>query len=141
MNTDLQRRHRVFGWWSLVFFVSLGLVLEALHGFKIGWYLDLSNETRRHLMTLGHAHGTLVALVNLAFAATPAAAEATPPRPVKVASACLIAAGLLLPIGFLLGGLAPSGGDPGLAIVGVPIGAAALLLAALLTAIAVTKGR
>ena len=38
--TDTTReahRHLRVGWWSLVVFVAMGLVLEAMHGLKIGW--------------------------------------------------------------------------------------------------------
>ena len=44
---SLTRRHIRVGWWSLLVFLSLGIVLETLHGFKIGWYLDTSSATRR----------------------------------------------------------------------------------------------
>ncbi len=46
-NADYMRLHLRFGWWSLLVFLLLGLVLETLHGFKIGWYLDVSNSIRR----------------------------------------------------------------------------------------------
>lgn len=145
MTTDadsiLARRHRAAGWWFLVVFVSLGLALEMLHGFKAGWYLDLSNETRRHLLTLAHAHGTLLALVNLAFATLPPRLLGGPSARIRVASACLVAAQILLPAGFLLGGLWPAGGDPGLGIAAVPVGAAALLAGALLTALSLRDDR
>ncbi|MFQ5556715.1 MAG: hypothetical protein ACE5GB_04305, partial [Acidimicrobiales bacterium] len=64
------QRHFRFGWWSLLLFLTLGIALETLHGLKIGWYLNVSNQTRRLLWTLSHAHGTLLALVHIAFAAT-----------------------------------------------------------------------
>lgn len=144
MNTDaesrLARLHRAAGWWSLVLFVSLGFGLEMLHGFKAGWYLDLSNETRRHLLTLAHAHGTLLALVNLAFATLPPRLLDEPGAKVRAASTFLLAAQLLLPAGFFLGGLEPVGGDPGLGIAAVPVGAAALLLGVLLTALSLRDG-
>ena len=63
-------RHLVFGWWCLLLFLFVGIGLEAMHGFKIGWYLDVSNETRRLMWRLGHAHGVLLSLVNIAFAHT-----------------------------------------------------------------------
>ena len=66
----LTKRHLRFGWWALLIFLSLGLVLEGLHGFKVGYYLKVSSETRRLMWTLAHAHGTLLALVNIAFAFT-----------------------------------------------------------------------
>ena len=61
-------RHLRFGWWALTVYVCLGIVLETMHGFKIGWYLDVGNETRRLMFTLGHFHGTMLALVNVALA-------------------------------------------------------------------------
>src|SRR5882757_6559314 len=66
----LIRRHLRFGWWTLLIFLTAGLALEALHGLKIGAYLNVSNETRRLMWTLAHAHGTLLGLVHLGFAAT-----------------------------------------------------------------------
>jgi len=125
-GSDPVRRHLVFGWTSLLAFALLGLVLESMHGFKIGWYLDVGHETRRLLLTLAHAHGVLIALVNLAFAATwrgLADASAMP----RLASPCLLAAGVLMPAGFLLGGLVVYDGDPGLGIFLLPLGASLLV--------------
>jgi hypothetical protein len=126
-TTTLVARHLRIGWWSLAVFLSLGIGLEALHGFKLGWYLDVSNATRRLLLTLAHVHGTLLALVHLAFASTLTLRAPVPLPRAPLASACLIGAGIALPTGFLLGGLWPWGGDPGLGIVLVPVGAALLL--------------
>lgn len=127
--------HLRLGWLWLAVFVAVGLGLEALHGMKIGAYLDLSQAPRRHMWTLAHAHGTLVGLVHLGLAATlharPALAAA---RAGRLASRCLIAAGVLLPLGFALGGLWTFGGDPGLGVLLVPPGGVLLLLAAVLVA-------
>ena len=127
-NTRYVFRHLRFGWWSLLLFLSLGLALEVMHGFKIGWYLDTDQETRRHLMTLAHAHGVLLALVQVAFAATLALLPGLDARGCRRASPCLMAGGLLMPAGFLLGGLFPYGGDPGLGVFLVPPGALLVLL-------------
>ena len=47
MNDDQSRdvralctRHLRFAWWSLLCFVILGITLEALHAFKIGWSVE-----------------------------------------------------------------------------------------------------
>jgi hypothetical protein len=117
-------RNLRFGWWSLLVFLSLGGVLETLHGFKVGWYVDVGNEMRRLMFTLAHAHGTALALVNIVAGLTARSVENFPLR--RPASFCLIWAGLLFPLGFFLGGLVTYGGDPGLGIWLVPI--AALLL-------------
>ena len=131
------RRHLVFGWWGLLLYLTLGLVLEALHGFKIGFYLDVEQSTRRLMWTLAHAHGTLLALVNLAFALT---VERVPwsPGVLRLASRCLFAATLLMPLGFLLGGIDIRGGDPGLGIGLVALGGLILLVGVLAVARGVT---
>jgi len=134
------RRHLRIGWWMLLISLSLGIVLESLHGFKVGWYLDVTNETRRLLWTLAHAHGTLLGLLHIAFAATLGVGGLSSWR-CRLTSVCLIAAGVLLPGGFFLGGFGIQGGDPGLGILLVPAGAAALLCGVLLMAIALTIRR
>lgn len=131
------RRHLRFGWWGLLVFLTLGISLEALHGFKVRLYLDASNETRRLMWTLAHAHGTLLALVNLAFGATLAHIPAWSPGVRTLTSRLLMAASLMLPAGFLLGGVFIHGGDPGLGILLVPLGALLLFPAVLLTARAI----
>jgi uncharacterized membrane protein len=113
-----------FGWWSLLVFLSLGGILETLHGFKIGWYVDVGNETRRLMFTLAHAHGTLLALVNIAAGLTVRMVERFTLRP--SVSFALIWAAILLPGGFFLGGIVIYDGDPGLGVWLVPIGAALL---------------
>jgi hypothetical protein len=128
------RRHSRFGWWALAAFATMGLTLEALHGFKVGAYLDASNETRRLMWTLAHAHGMLIALVNVVYGLALNAGRGASP----FTSRSLIAAGLLMPLGFFLGGIGHYGGDPGLGIVLVPPGA--LLLIAALVAIAIDAG-
>jgi hypothetical protein len=130
----LVSRHLRVGWWSLLLFLSLGLLLEVLHGFKVGLYLDTSNHTRRLMWTLAHAHGTLLALVQIAFAVTVQHLPLWEARLRGFASACLIGAGILIPSGFFLGGMVAYAGDPGLGILLVPMGAVLLFLAVLLTA-------
>jgi hypothetical protein len=129
----LALRHLRFGWWSLLVFLTLGLVLEAFHGFKTPLYLDVSNHTRRLMWTLAHAHGTLLGLVHVAFGASLPYTTVWEPRQRAFASTCLTGAGLLMPLGFFLGGLIIHGGDPSLGIVLVPVGALLLLLAGALT--------
>src|SRR5918911_173657 len=94
------RRHLRFGWWSVLGFATFGVVLESLHGFKIGAYLDVSNETRRLMWTLAHAHGTLLGLVHVLFGLTIATFPELSARNVRFISRSLIAASVLLPGGF-----------------------------------------
>jgi hypothetical protein len=127
-------RHLRFGWWSLLVFLSLGIALDAMHGFKLGWYLDTVNETRRLMFTLAHAHGTLLGLVHLGFAASVRALPGWTAASRARASNLFLAGGVLLPLGFLLGGIVVYDGDPGLGVLLTPIGAGCLLAAVLLTA-------
>jgi hypothetical protein len=134
LRRRLARRHHRLGWWALLVFLSVGIVLETLHGFKIGFYLDPANRTRRLMWTLGHAHGTLLALVNIAFAAGLTQLGAWNERRLKLGSFFLLDALVLLPAGFLLGGVNPSEVDPSPGVLLVPIGALFLLAAVALIA-------
>ena len=117
----------------------MGIFLEALHGFKLKWYLGVDAETRRFMWTLAHTHGTLLSLVHIAFANTAAKFFTTENGLLAWASVCLICAGLLLPIGFFLGGLFYYSGDPGIGILLVPPGGVMLLIAVGLIALTVTR--
>jgi hypothetical protein len=130
---ELVRRHLAFGWWSLAVFTTIGLVLEAAHGLKLGWYLDVTSATRRLSFTLGHAHGTLLGLVNLAFALSLPHAKLSAVTAAR-ASFALRAATVLMPLGFLLGGIIFYGGDPGFAIILVPPSGALLVVGLVMVA-------
>jgi hypothetical protein len=138
---DLARRHLLLGWWTLLVFLTLGITLEALQGFKIGFYMDLANATRRHVWTLAHAHGALLGLVNLAFAASLKLFCDGRESWTSLASAALIGATILLPGGFFLGGVVVYAGDPGLGVLVVPIGGLLLLVAVLVTARGLSAAR
>ena len=132
----IARRHLVVGWGALVFFVGLGIVLEALLAFKAGAYVDVGSDTRREMWRLAHAHGIGIALVHIAYGLTvksvPGAADA-------LASSCLLVGLLLVPLGFFGGGFATHGGDPGALIFAVPPGAVALVAGVLCAARAVVR--
>ena len=130
-------RNLRFGWWSLLVFLSLGAVLETLHGFKIGWYLNVRNETRRLMLTLAHTHGTLLAVVNIAAGLTARTLEGFTLR--SSVSIALIWAAILLPAGFFLGGIVIYDGDPGLGVWLVPVGAALLFYSILRIALDLSK--
>ena len=126
-----------FGLWALLAYLTLGLALEALHGFKVAWYLEF--ETRRLLWTLAHAHGVLVSVLTIGFGMMLGRAEPAPWQ--RLAAACLLAALVLLPGGFLLGGIYVYGGDPGPGVLLSPIGGALLFAAVFLTALRYRPGR
>jgi hypothetical protein len=121
------RLHLRMGWCLLSVFLVLGIALEGMHAFKVGWFLDLANETRRLLLRLAHAHGVLLGLVNIAFALS---LPHRAPRSERVElwiSRCVLLGSVLLPAGFLLGGLVVLGGDPNPAVLLAPVGAVLLL--------------
>jgi len=111
-------------------FATLGLILESLQGFKVAAYLDAANETRRTMWRLAHAHGTLLGVINILFGLT-VRSSASPPAATPRISTALVAATLLLPSGFFLGGIIFYAGDPGLGVLLVPVGGVLLLLALL----------
>lgn len=123
---SLSRAHTRFGWSALLLFLLFGYTLEALEGFKVGGFLR--DPLRREMWTLSHFHGAFLAMLNLvyvAFAESERLAE--PDR--RNASRALRIGGLVLPIGFFLGGLVHYEGDPGPGIFLVPVGALVLLYA------------
>ena len=133
-NRALSGRHIQFGWWSLLVFLTLGVVLEGMHGFKVGWYLNVGSETRRLTWTLAHAHGVLLAIVHIVFGLTVRAIPDASSSGRRITSSCLLASSFLLPGGFFLGGVFIFAGDPGLGILLVPVGALLLFVAVFRTA-------
>src|SRR3954469_6328489 len=132
-------RNLRFGWWWLLIFLSLGGALEGLHGFKIGWYVDVGNDMRRLMLTLGHAHGTALAVVNIVAGLTARHFADFDYGP--GVSVALIWAGILFPVGFILGGIVTYGGDPGLGIWLVPVAALLLFYSVARIAVAVSRAR
>lgn len=129
LRRNLAWRHYGIGWCALLLFLSLGAFLEFLHGFKVGFYLDPEHRLRRELWTLAHAHGALLALVQLGFAAGLMQFGHWTAGRLKLVSFFLLDATLLIPLGFFLGGLAPSETDPWVGILLVPLGALLLFIA------------
>ena len=124
------RKHLLVGWGALHLFVTLGVVLESLHGFKVAWYHNVGMETRRLTWRLAHAHGTFLAIVNIAFALTLYVLGESAQRAWRrIAYGCLLGATLALPAGFFLGGVVIYGGDPGFGIFLSPVGALLLVIA------------
>lgn len=131
---DYSRLHLRFGWWSLLVFTALGLMLEGLHGFKVDAYLNVSSESRRLLWTLAHAHGTLLSVVHVIVGVTLRVVPELRAANQRLIFRSLMAATILLPGGFFLGGVVFYAGDPGLGALLIPVGAALLLLAVFLVA-------
>ncbi|MGK0204370.1 MAG: hypothetical protein ACI9S9_003453 [Planctomycetota bacterium] len=133
---DPLMRARSFGWWALLCWLTLGIALEAMHGFKVGWYLDVDNEGRKLQLTLAHTHGTLLAVINIIFALSFSSGTSGSGTNATLARAAkfLKWAAILMPLGFLGGGIMSMGADPGFAIVLVPIGGLLLFAGVLFAA-------
>jgi hypothetical protein len=120
------------GWLLLAIALPFGVTLEALHGFKVQAYL--ASDMRREMWRLAHAHGTLLGILCLVSAALAEAYIAESIRP-RVMAAIRWGA-VLMPLGFFLGGVLNSEGDPSLGILLVPVGALLLVIALVGVAIA-----
>jgi hypothetical protein len=139
LRRRLARRHHTIGWWGLLLFLTLGIVLETMHGLKLGLFLDPAHRHRRLLWTLAHAHGTLFALMHIAFAAGLLQFGRWSDRQLRIASFLLIDGLVLVPLGFFLGGVDHTEVDPGPGILLVPVGAVLLLAGVALVAWAATR--
>jgi len=133
-------RHVRFGYYGLLVFLTLGLALETLHGFKVGFYLDVASEPRRLAWRLAHAHGALLSLLHVVFGLTLASRFRLAEPAALRASRLLIAATIALPGGFFLGGFFVAGGDPGPGVLLAPLGALWLFAAVLFTARGLRSG-
>ena len=123
------------GLWLLAVSLPLGLTLEALHAMKVQVYFG--SALRRELWTLAHAHGNLLGILCLVFGLLGArlgegAARARIDR-------WLVAGALLMPLGFLLGGVLNREGDPSAGILLVPLGGVAVFAALAVAVVRLTR--
>lgn len=120
----------------IALFLASGIWLEAMIGLRAAGWVD--DELRRQFLRLGHAHGGLLGLVNVALAvamerlATPQA-WARWIRPAALGGAALVG------LGFFVGGLWHGAEDPGPAVLVVPAGA--MMLVASCVAVAIVRPR
>jgi hypothetical protein len=123
----------VAGWVLLAVFLPLGMTLEALHALKVRLYLE--TPLRREMWTLAHAHGNLLGILCLAFAAVGERTIPDEPRRRSV-SRWLRVGAVAMPVGFFLGGIRGYEGDPSFGILLVPLGGLCLVVALVRAAIA-----
>ena len=86
----------------------------------------LDDELARLLLRLGHAHGTVLALVVLAFSEV-GATLLRGDVDARLAGRLLRVAAVLVPFGFALSAVAHPEGDPNVLVFFVPAGALCLL--------------
>ncbi len=110
--------HERFGWTALFVALAFGAAIEGLHGIKASSYL--LDPLRREMWSLAHFHAVGLAIVNIVYAVR---------LDQRAASWSLIAGSVLMPVGFLLGGVGHYESDPGVGIMLAPVGAALVLFA------------
>jgi hypothetical protein len=135
MSDPATRRALRTGWVLIAISLPLGVTLEALHGFKVQVYLR--SEVRHEMWRLAHAHGTLLGILLLVFASLGESHLAAEKR--AAIGRDLRTGSILMPLGFFLGGILNSEGDPSLGILLVPLGALFLLAALVRAAGAVRR--
>lgn len=123
-NASLKRTLRT-GWLLLAVALPFGVTLEALHGWKVQAYLG--SEMRREMWRLAHAHGTLLGILCLVY--TVVADKFLPEKALRSGARLVSWGAVLMPLGFFLGGILNSEGDPSLGVVLVPVGALLLIIA------------
>lgn len=121
---------------STAMFLAAGLGLEALLGLRDEGFM--ADTLRRELLRLGHAHGALLSLVNVALAWAMERLQTPDPWAQRIRVAALGGA-LLVGLGFAGGGLWHGPTDPGPLVLMVPAGALMLLPA--IVAIALVRAR
>ncbi len=104
-------------WLSIAVWISFGLLLESLIGYRVPAYLN--DPVRRELFRLAHIHGAFLSVVLLGASlcidrllVAPSLAAVWPLR----------IGAVVMPLGFLLGGIWHFEGEPGLGIWLAPLG-------------------
>ncbi|MBX7079725.1 MAG: hypothetical protein K1X88_11095 [Nannocystaceae bacterium] len=118
----------------LALFLGSGLWLEAMIGLRAGGWVD--DPLRREFLRLGHAHGGLLALVNLALAWAMTKLQTPDGWARRIRVAAWLGA-LAVGVGFFGGGLWHGAADPGPLVLIVPAGA--MMLVASCVAVAMVR--
>jgi hypothetical protein len=100
-------------WFVLLAWLVFGLVLEFLLAVKSNGYL--SEDIRREMWRLAHAHGVLMAAITLLC-------DAHLGWGGKLAKPMMVFGAISMPLGFFLGGCWPSLTDPHALVVLAPVG-------------------
>lgn len=112
------------GWFSLAFWLSAGLFLEGLIGFRAPAYLQ--DPTRRELFRLAHAHGAILSMLLLLVDLYIVKNLIAPPPVVIWALRIGV---ILMPAGFFVGGIWHYERDPNLLVIAAPIGGLLIIFA------------
>lgn len=127
-----ESRHLRLSVAALAVFLASGIWLEAMIGLRAAGWLD--DPLRREMLRLGHAHGGLLALVNLGLAWAMHRLETPVAWAPRIRLASWIGA-VLVGAGFFGGGLWHGPADPGPLVLVVPAGAMMLLASCIAVAL------
>lgn len=107
---------------GIAVWMAFGLLLEGLIAFRVPDYL--SDPITREMFRLAHAHGTLLSLILVAVGLASRAELIAPP---KVADWMLRIGSIVMPVGFMLGGIGNSANDPSPLVFLAPVGGLMLI--------------
>jgi len=122
------------GWIGLAFWMSFGLLIEGLIAFRIPAYLQ--DPVRRELFRLGHAHGTLLSIVLLIVGLY---AHTAIVAPMRIARLALQAGVIMMPVGFILGGISHFESDPNPLVFLAPLGGLLVIFGVVSIAVTILK--
>jgi hypothetical protein len=105
-------------------FLAAGLWLEAMIGLRAAGWVD--DPLRREMLRLGHAHGAILGVLNLAIGWVIVRLQTPEPWAPRIRLAAWLGA-LCVGVGFFGGGLWHGASDPGPLVLIVPAGALMLL--------------
>ena len=120
--------------WSLAAFLAMGMWLEAMFGLRVSGVID--DPLRREFLRLGHAHGGLLALVNIGLGWALQRLQTPRIWATRIRIAAWVGA-LAVGLGFVGGGLWHGPTDPGPLVLMVPAGA--MMMVASLVAVAMVR--
>lgn len=120
----------------LAVFLASGIWLEAMIGLRATGWVD--DALRREMLRLGHAHGAILSVVNLALSWAMHRVETPEAWARRIRIAALVGAAAV-GVGFFGGGLWHGAADPGPMVLIVPAGA--MMLLASCAAVALVRAR
>jgi hypothetical protein len=132
-----EARHLRLALVHVAIFLAAGLWLEAMYGLRAAGWLD--DDLRREFLRLGHAHGALLGLLNLALSWA-MSRLGTPDRWARSIRVAALLGALLVGLGFFGGGLWHAPTDPGPLVLMVPAGAMMLLASCIAIALVGPRG-
>ena len=119
------------GWFGLAVFMAFGLLIEGLIGYRSPAYLN--DPMLRELFRLAHFHGTALSLLLVVADLYLLSRDIAIPRPAKLS---LRIGAVIMPLGFLFGGIATTETDPHFSIILSPIGGVMLIFGVIAIAFA-----